>query len=391
MKVTEAIQQVPFGYNRKTMNTIEIQLRRMERIQAINYELINNRSLEEVLHQIAQIGSELLDCEFVSILLLDEPSNTLRFVVATLNQDRIFNIPVPMESIAGTVFTNNEPLIIHDAQADPRYFSKIDKSFNYPTHTLIVLPLKFRERKIGVLEAGNKRKGQLFDETDAQLLTAIAAQATIAIENARLYQQAQDEIAERIKVEEELRHHRDHLEELVRERTAEVQRLAITDSLVDAFNRRHLIVLGNQALDQAQRYHHPLAAIMLDIDHFKKINDTYGHAIGDEALRKLADQLRKDLRSTDILGRYGGEEFVVLMPETDLQTAHQSAERLLVNIRALRICTPKNEFGFTASVGVAELDHASQQTIDELIACADQAMYAAKQAGRDRVVAQHWE
>jgi len=371
------------------MNTIELQLRRMERIQAINYELINNRSREEVLHQIAQIAAELLDCEFVSILLLDEPSNTLRFVVATLNQDRLFNIPVPMESIAGTVFNSNEPLILQDAQADPRYFSEIDKSFNYPAHTLIVLPLKFRDRKIGVLEAGNKRNGQLFDETDVQSLTAIAAQATIAIENARLYQQAQDEIAERIKVEEELRRHRDHLEELVKERTAEVHRLAITDPLItDVFNRRHLMVLGNQALNQAQRYHHPLAAIMLDIDYFKQVNDTYGHAIGDETLRKLADQLRADLRSTDILGRYGGEEFVILMPETDLQTAYESAERLLVNIRVLRISTPKNEFGFTASIGVAELDHASQQTIDNLIARADEAMYAAKDAGRNRVVAQ---
>jgi diguanylate cyclase (GGDEF)-like protein len=374
------------------MDTIELQLRRMERIQAINYELINNRSREEVLHQIAQIAAELLDCEFVSILLLDEPSNTLRFVVTTRNQDRLFNIPVPMESISGAAFTSNEPLIIRDAQADPRYFPNISESLNYPTHTLIVLPLKFRERKIGVLQAGNKRNGQLFDEANVQSLTAIAAQATIAIENARLYQQAQDEIAERIKVEEELRRHRDHLEELVRERTAEVHRLAITDPLItDVFNRRHLVVLGNQALDQAQRYHHPLAAIMLDIDHFKQINDTYGHAIGDETLRSMADQLCKDLRSTDILGRYGGEEFVVLMPETDLQTACQSAERLLVNIRALRIRTPKNEFGFTASIGVAELDHASQQTIDKLIECADQAMYAAKGAGRDQVFVQHQE
>jgi diguanylate cyclase (GGDEF)-like protein len=371
------------------MDTIELQLRRMERIQAINYELINNRSREEILHQIAQIAAELLDCEFVSILLLDEPSNTLRFVVTTRNQDRLFNVPVPMESISGAVFASNEPLIIQDAQADLRHFPNIDETVNFPTHTLIVLPLKFRERKVGVLQAGNKRNGQLFDETDTQLLTAIATQATIAIENARLYQQAQDEIAERIKVEEELRRHRDHLEELVKERTAEVHRLAITDPLItDVFNRRHLLVLGNQALDQAQRYHHPLAAIFLDIDHFKQINDTYGHAVGDEALRKLAGQMRADLRSTDILGRYGGEEFVALMPETDLQMACQSAERLLVHIRALRIEAPKNPIGFTASIGVAQLDHACQQTIDKLIACADQAMYAAKQAGRDRIVVQ---
>jgi diguanylate cyclase (GGDEF)-like protein len=370
------------------MNVIEIQLRRMERIQAINLELVANRSLEEILHQIVQIAAELLDCEFVSLLLLDEPSNMLRFVVTTRNQDRLFNIPVPMESISGAVFTSNEPLIIHDVQADSRYFPNISESLNYPTHTLIVLPLKFHDRKIGVLQAGNKRKGRLFDETDTQLLTAIATQATIAIENARLYQQAQDEIAERIKAEEELRRHRDHLEELVKERTAEVHRLAITDPLTDVFNRRHLMELGNRTLNQAQRYQHSLAAIMLDIDHFKKINDTYGHTIGDEALRKLADQMRADSRSVDIVGRYGGEEFVILMPETTLQTARQIAERLLIHIRALRINTAQGQISFTASIGVAALNLASSQTLDALIARADLAMYTAKNAGRDQVCMQ---
>jgi diguanylate cyclase (GGDEF)-like protein len=128
--------------------------------------------------------------------------------------------------------------------------------------------------------------------------------------------------------------------------------------------------------------------MMLDIDHFKTINDTYGHAAGDDALRKLADQLHHGLRSSDILGRYGGEEFVVLMPETNLQIACHSAERLLAGIRELRVGTAQTEFGFTASIGVVELDQAQPQTIDSLIARADIAMYAAKQAGRDRVVAQ---
>ncbi|HMB23048.1 MAG: diguanylate cyclase [Chloroflexota bacterium] len=366
----------------------EVQLRRLERIQAINYELVAKRSLGEILHQIVRIAAEVTECEIISLLLLDEASNTLRFVVTTRKEDRLFNFPVPQESIAGAAFAGDEPVIVHDVQSDPRYFPDIAEVTNYLTYTLIALPLKFRERKIGVLEAGNKRDGQLFDETDVQLLTTIAAQATIAIENARLYQKAQDEIAERIRVEEQLRRHRDDLDELVKERTAEVHRLAITDALTNLFNRYHLIELGNQALFLAQRHHSPLAALMLDIDHFKMINDTYGHAAGDEALRKLADQLRQGLRSSDILGRYGGDEFVVLMPETDLQTARQSAERLLAGIRELRVSTPQTELGFTASIGVAELDHARQQTIDALIACADNAMYAAKQAGRDRVVTQ---
>jgi diguanylate cyclase (GGDEF)-like protein len=369
-----------------TTDPLETQLRRMERIQAINQELVANRSHEEVLHQIVEVAAELVDCEAVSLLLLDEAGNTLRFTVVTLFQDRLFNVPVPMESLGGAAFTSGEAVIVEDARSDPRYCPDVANLMNYPTHTLLVVPLKFRDRKIGVLEALNKKNNQHFNDNDARLLTALAAQATIAIENARLYRQAQDEIAERLKVEDELRRHRDHLEELVKERTAEVHRLAITDSLTDVFNRRHLMELGEQALKQALRYRHPLTALMLDIDHFKPINDTYGHATGDEVLQKLAGQMRSDLRTVDLLGRYGGEEFVILLPETDLETACRSAERLLDGIRLLRIQTPQHEIGLTVSIGAAECDPAHPQTLYALIGCADKALYAAKQAGRDRLV-----
>ena len=181
--------------------------------------------------------------------------------------------------------------------------------------------------------------------------------------------------------------HVTELEARVAERTAALHQLAITDPVTNIFNRRHLMILGNQALVQAQRYRHPLSALMIDIDHFKRVNDEHGHAVGDEALKKLADYMQTNLRAVDILGRYGGEEFVILMPETNLETARQTAERLLIGIRALRFDAKNNQVGFTTSIGVAALDHADDPTIDTLIASADRAMYAAKEAGRDRVVA----
>jgi diguanylate cyclase (GGDEF)-like protein len=143
--------------------------------------------------------------------------------------------------------------------------------------------------------------------------------------------------------------------------------------------------LGTQAMHQSLRYGHPLTAMMIDIDHFKQINDAYGHATGDTALSLLADQLRKSVRSADIIGRYGGEEFVILMPETGMQTAQQLAERQLVSIRSMRIKENGSEFSITISIGLTELDHANHQTIEDLIAQADRAMYTAKQNGRDRV------
>ncbi len=370
------------------MNESEIQFRQLERILAISHQLIANCPFDDILHQIVQLGTELVDCETVSILLLDEQSKTLRFVAAALYQDRIFSIPVPIDSsIAGAAFTGDRPIIVPNVEVDPRYYRPVAELLNYPAHSLLAVPLKFQDRKIGALEAENKKNAQCFDETDARVLTALATQATLALENARLYRQAQQEIAARLKIEEELRRHQDHLEELVQARTAEVHRLAITDPLTNIFNRRHLMLLGNQALKHAHRYRQPLAAMMIDLDHFKQINDLYGHALGDQVLKEFADVLRHQLRDVDILGRYGGEEFVVFMPETNLDAACAVAERLLTAVRVLQIRTDGGEIRMTVSIGVTMLDHAEHADIDALVQHADRAMYAAKQAGRDCLVA----
>jgi diguanylate cyclase (GGDEF)-like protein len=373
---------------RYKMKTFPTTLLRLERIFSISHEIIANPSLDEILHSIVQVAAELVGCEIATVMLSNPASNTLNFVVSTRYTDRLFDFPVPIDhSIAGAAFISNKPLIVHDVRHDPRYYPKVDEELTFPApHSILAVPLTFRERKIGVIEVIDKKQGQ-FDEADIDVLVVLAAQATITIEIARLYRQAQAEIAERIKVEEELRHHQDHLEELVKERTAEVHRLAITDSLTGLFNRGHLMLLGNKAMQQAQRYQHPFSAMFIDIDHFKQINDTYSHATGDEALRKLADILLQESRSADIAGRYGGEEFVVLMPDTNLQLAFDLAERLLNQIRGIQIDTAQGQISFTASLGVIEMDQTYPQTLDSLLDKADEAHYAAKRAGRNQVSA----
>ncbi len=368
------------------MKTFQTALLGLERIFSISHEIITNPSLEDILHSIVQVAAEVATCEIASIMLLDPASNTLNFVVSTQHTDQLFDLPVPIEhSIGGAAFTHNHPVIVHDALHDPRYYPKVDELLHQPApHSIVAVPLTFREHKIGVLEVIDKRQGQ-FDEADVEVLVVLAAQATITIEIARLYRQAQAEIAERIRVEEELRRHQDHLEELVKERTAEVHSLAITDSLTGLFNRRHLMLLGNQSMQQAQRYHSSFTAMMMDVDHFKKINDTYGHATGDEALRRFAEVLRQDLRSADIAGRYGGDEFVVLMPNTDLTSACELANRLLRHIRGSWIDTVEGQIGLTASIGMAEINQTHPQTLDTLLDKADRAVYAAKRAGRNQV------
>ena len=164
----------------------------------------------------------------------------------------------------------------------------------------------------------------------------------------------------------------------------ELERLATTDSLTGLANRRRLFDCLEQEVYRAQRYGTALSLVMFDIDHFKRINDSWGHATGDWVLRRIARETHQLLRKTDQAGRYGGEEFVVLLPETDLSEALLLAQRLSQRISDTAI-TPEHDapMPVTVSVGVAAL--APDETGEELIHRADQALYRAKQNGRNRV------
>jgi diguanylate cyclase (GGDEF)-like protein len=209
-------------------------------------------------------------------------------------------------------------------------------------------------RLVGVISVGDSDPGRYFTPADLHLLTLFTQQAAIAVENARLFE--------------------------------ETHRLAITDPLTGLYNRRGLFELGQREIDRVHRFHRPLAAIMLDIDRFKQVNDIYSHAVGDQVLRVLAEVCRANLREVDLLGRYGGEEFAILLPETDAQAARQVAERLRQEIASTPVMTPRGPISFTVSLGVTiALDGIPELAV--LLDRADTAMYAAKQAGRNRVEA----
>ena len=164
---------------------------------------------------------------------------------------------------------------------------------------------------------------------------------------------------------------------------SEFEHLATHDSLTGALARRAWLELAAAEMQRWQRYQQPFAIGMLDVDHFKQINDTHGHPIGDAVLRDLASQVRAALRSADRLGRYGGEEFVVLMPGTDLAAAQVVAERVAATVRS---AVPQAQAPqCTVSIGVAAVQ-AGDATFELLLARADAALYQAKSSGRDRVV-----
>lgn len=170
------------------------------------------------------------------------------------------------------------------------------------------------------------------------------------------------------------------------EANRELTRLATTDSLTHLNNRRHFFALAHAEFSRAQRYKRPLAMIMLDVDAFKMINDTYGHAAGDKALDSLADCCREAVRDSDVVGRIGGEEFAICCPDADLGGAHAIAERIRKSCEAKVIDLEVRHFSFTVSLGVTSVA-TEDASFENMLHRADKLLYEAKTLGRNRSVA----
>ncbi|MCG8617959.1 MAG: diguanylate cyclase [Desulfobacterales bacterium] len=165
----------------------------------------------------------------------------------------------------------------------------------------------------------------------------------------------------------------------------ELKRLASKDPLTGANNRRVFLEKGAYELSRSQRYHHAFAVLMIDVDRFKSINDTYGHQAGDEVLKALVYQSRQIIRETDIFGRLGGEEFAVILPETDADTAAEVGERLRSALADIRVGSEKGGIRFTVSLGLGEMTSYTD-SLQTIIGRADAALYKAKEEGRNRLV-----
>ena len=235
------------------------------------------------------------------------------------------------------------------------------RSGGKPASEYLGVPLILHNQITGVISVQSYQSG-VYNEEQIRLVETIAQQVAFAIENARLF--------------------------------ADTQKLAITDPLTGLFNRRHFFTLANIELERSERYLHPLALIMLDIDHFKIINDTYGHPLGDIILEAIALRCKDAMRKIDILGRYGGEEFFILLPETDQKRAVKVAERLRQNIAESKIQTEKGMMQVTISLGICAIkshkelnsNHSDTEALlEQMIQLADQALLRAKSRGRNRV------
>ncbi|MGR3318864.1 MAG: GGDEF domain-containing response regulator [Candidatus Anammoxibacter sp.] len=164
-----------------------------------------------------------------------------------------------------------------------------------------------------------------------------------------------------------------------------VKNLTITDSLTNIYNHKYIIGLVNQEFSRAKRYNHNISIIMFDIDYFKKVNDTFGHQTGDVVLREIAAIIKDSIRKSDVVGRYGGEEFTILLPETDTEDAMLFAERLRKRVEDFDFFNPADPLKITASMGVATYPMNPADNATSFIRCADKALYAAKESGRNSV------
>lgn len=245
------------------------------------------------------------------------------------------------ECLCGLAAATGEMIVCADAFQDARH--TIHYAGMEP-HGHVIVPLKVRKRVIGVLCLYTLPDISINDH-EKKMLLSIGEQVAIAIENARLYE--------------------------------ETRLLALHDHLTGLANRRHLDIVAETSLAMARRYGTPFSVIMLDLDHFKLYNDTHGHSAGDQLLKAVARTMKQEVRDSNLVVRYGGEEFLVLLQDTEIAAALLVAERLRLKIN--------ENTGITVSLGVSSARDALN-SMAELIVAADTALYQAKNSGRNRVV-----
>ncbi len=340
---------------KKSLETAEHEQRRLtesllDTVTALNSTL----KLDEVLDRILGNLGNLVTYDAAMVLLVEgykvrkirshnHAQGTSPQPALGDTQANLINVPILQE-----MQRTKQPCLIPDTHTDSRWRAIPGMTW---IRSFIGAPVNIRGHVAGLINIISA-EADFFTPLHAQRLMAFANQAAIAIDNAWLFEQA-------------------HL-------------LSITDPLTELFNRRHFFETANVEFERHHRYGGTLSVIMMDIDHFKSVNDRFGHAVGDTVIQDIARQIKTSIRTVDMAARYGGEEFVVLMPETGLDEACRVAERLRRNVGDLLFEQGDSNFVVTLSLGVAEVSP-TIKSLDELLMYSDQALYAAKAAGRNRV------
>jgi diguanylate cyclase (GGDEF)-like protein len=332
--------------------------RTVDELQAFNEigrTLTSTLDVREVLQLIMQKVSEVLRPGAWALLLLDEPSRELYFeVVVGPGADKLRQARLPMgQGLAGAVAREGQPVLLDSARSDPRFSASLDDLAGGRSGSFAAVPLRSKGRVFGVIELVNPEGGRQFDPEDLRVLAALADYAAIAIENARNFER--------------------------------IRELTLIDDHTGLFNARHLYGALESEVARARRFGRTFSLVFLDLDRFKLVNDRHGHQAGSAVLKEVGHVLKKALRAMDVPVRYGGDEFVVLLPEADRGQAMAVAERLRRSIKESSFLADRGlSVRVTASFGIATYPD-DGTTTEELLRLADTAMYRVKDSGRDGI------
>jgi diguanylate cyclase (GGDEF)-like protein len=319
--------------------------------------LTSSLQLDQVLRTIMEKINEVLRPDTWSLLLMDVEKNELFFQIATgKGAEALKELRIKVgQGLAGWVAQSGQPVVVTDTSNDSRFFSQVDAKTKMETRSVVAVPVRFRDQCLGVIELINCIGPEGFSQRDLALLEALADYAAIAIENARHVQR--------------------------------IHELTITDDCTTLYNARHLNFMLDTEIYRSHRYAFEFSLIFIDLDHFKSINDTHGHLVGSKLLAEIGAAIKEKCRMIDMAFRYGGDEFVVLLPQTSKENALGVANRLHKLIReTVWLQESGINANVTASVGVASYPTDSRSKA-ELLHLADEAMYAVKNSTRDRVLA----
>ncbi len=306
--------------------------------------------MNDLLRIITTTISETLNYKECAILLRE--GTVLRTVAAWGFDDSAKLIGIEFandEGISGAVASTGQPVLINDTGKETRYLHY--KGQKKTEGSFMSLPLKYKDNVIGVLNVSNNIPNS-FTKKDMDFLLSIGAQIAVVIENSRLYEKTKE--------------------------------LSITDDLTGVFNRRYMRPVLDKEWERSKRYGKPLSVLMMDVDYFKNYNDTFGHLKGDEALVMLSQIFKTNIRGIDTIVRYGGEEFIVILPDTEADGAMAVAEKL----RSAVAGTFKQADGsqLTVSIGVVTSPSEDIDSMGELLYAADIALYQAKKKGRNKIM-----
>ena len=332
---------------------------KMRRFDLLERRLLAASALTELLTLVLTEYQQAFAVEFVTLTLVDREREVERILESTLSRSetpsalKLCDSPLLLDALYGTA---RQPCLeCFDATRHQALFDAPPGA----VASVALLPLVRHGQLIGSLHFGSARAERYAGDSGTDFLERLSEVVAICIENALSY--------ERLK------------------------QIGLTDALTGVHNRRYFEHRCKIEVSQARRYKRPLACMFLDIDKFKKINDTYGHPAGDEILRNVAQDIQSQLRLGDTIARYGGEEFVVLLPQSEMHHASQIAERARTAIERKLFYSPSGQgIKVTLSIGVSSLPHNDPNRdishgATQLVEAADQALYRAKNAGRNRV------